>query len=190
LKHLLVVVLLFTIATPATAGDRGGGTNWGAVVGAGILGGIIGGATAPAPQQVIVVPQAPSPPPANVIVVVPPGDQVPSQAQMQAQKWHDALAAHCIGGGLVDGVMTVINTCQGSVAVYWGLGSYERLGEVAFTVPTVVLPPGTTRQIVATTFAYKGDISWTACPLGMHVVDAFTGRSVTGIRRGTALGCR
>ena len=79
MKNLLVVVLLFTISAPASADDRGG-TNWGAVVGAGILGGIIGGATAPAPQQVIVVPQAPSPPPANVIVVVPPGYQVPSQA--------------------------------------------------------------------------------------------------------------
>jgi hypothetical protein len=69
LKKLLVVVLLFTIVTPASAGDRGGGTNWGAVAGAGILGGIIGGATAPAPQQqiIVVVPQvaapAPQPPP-------------------------------------------------------------------------------------------------------------------------------
>ena len=62
MKNLLIVVLLFTIATPASAGDRGGGTNWGAVVGAGILGGIIGGATAPAPQQqiIIVVPSQPS----------------------------------------------------------------------------------------------------------------------------------
>jgi hypothetical protein len=66
LKNLLVVVLLLTIATPASAGDRGNGTNWGAVVGAGILGGMIGGATAPAaPQQqiIVVVPQAAAPAP-------------------------------------------------------------------------------------------------------------------------------
>jgi len=73
LKNLLVVVLLFTIATPASAGDRGGGTNWGAVVGAGILGGIIGGATAPAPQQQIIVVIPPSPP---AYVSPPPAQRI------------------------------------------------------------------------------------------------------------------
>jgi len=43
---------------------------------------------------------------------------------------------------------------------------------------------------VAATFSYTGDISWTACPVGMRVVDAMTGHRLTGIRLGTALGCR
>jgi hypothetical protein len=97
---------------------------------------------------------------------------------------------HRIGGSFVDGVLTVINTCQRPVAVYWGLGNFHSSGEVAFTVPTIVLPAGATRQIMAATFSYTGDISWTACEVGMHVVDTMTGRHVTGIRLGTALGCR
>lgn len=58
---LAAIVAASLLAAPAFAGDRGGGTNWGAVVGAGILGGIIGGATAPAPQPqiIFVVPPAP-----------------------------------------------------------------------------------------------------------------------------------
>jgi hypothetical protein len=177
----LTASLYFTTPIPASAGSANQGPGWGAVVGAGILGGIIGGATAPPPQQIIVVPERQAPPPANIIVVVPPGYQ-PPQAQTQAQKWHDALAAHCIGGSFVDGVLTVINDCQQPVAVYWGLGNFHSGGEVAFTVPTIVLPAGGARQIVAATFSYTGDISWTACPVGMRVVDAMTGHRLTGIR--------
>lgn len=61
-------ILLMT-AAPVYAGDRGGGPSWGTVVGAGILGGILGSATAPAPtpqQIIIVVPASPPAPRAAV----------------------------------------------------------------------------------------------------------------------------
>src|SRR5438067_13639638 len=115
---IVAIVLLLGISIPASAGSgsNSGSTNWGAVAGAGILGGIVGGALAPAPQQQIIVVPAQPAPSANVIVVVPPGYQAPSQAQVQAQKWQGALAAHCIGGSFVDGLLTVNNTCQRPVA--------------------------------------------------------------------------
>src|SRR5208282_1905933 len=57
-----------TIPLPASAGGRGGdnGPGWGAVVGAGILGDMIGTATSTPPQQpiIIVVPSAAPAPPA------------------------------------------------------------------------------------------------------------------------------
>jgi hypothetical protein len=57
---VLATVLLLATPISASAGSANQGPGWGAVVGAGILGGIIGGATAPAPQQqiIVVVPQA------------------------------------------------------------------------------------------------------------------------------------
>ena len=58
---IVATSLLLATAIPATAGHYGGdgGTNWGAVVGAGIL----GAATAPTPQpQIIVVVPPPSQP--------------------------------------------------------------------------------------------------------------------------------
>jgi hypothetical protein len=74
----LAIVLLFALPVSTHAADRNGGPNWGTVVGAGILGGIIGGATAPAPQPqiIVVVPPAPAapppqpPPPAPTPVIV------------------------------------------------------------------------------------------------------------------------
>ena len=64
--------LYFATPSPASAGSSNQGNQgpgWGTVVGAGILGGIIGSATAPAPQQqiIVVVPQPTyvSPPPAQ-----------------------------------------------------------------------------------------------------------------------------
>jgi hypothetical protein len=71
LKNLLVVVLLLTIATPASAD----GTNWGAVVGVGILGGIIGSAAAPAPQP-------------QIIIVVPPSQPVYAAPQPTYYRRH------------------------------------------------------------------------------------------------------
>ena len=57
-------LLLVTAAIPARAGHYGGdgGTNWGAVAGAGILGALLGAATVPQPPQqiIIVVPSQPS----------------------------------------------------------------------------------------------------------------------------------
>jgi hypothetical protein len=93
LKKLLVVVLLFTIATPASAGDRSGGTNWGAVVGAGVLGGIIGSATAPAPQQqiIIVVPPAAAPAPGPVYVSPPPEQRI--WWCRTSQRWYPEVQA-------------------------------------------------------------------------------------------------
>lgn len=61
----LGATLYFATPMPASAGSANQGPGWGTVVGAGILGGIIGGATAPAPQQqiIVVVPQAAAPAP-------------------------------------------------------------------------------------------------------------------------------
>lgn len=76
----------FTISIPASAGDRGGGTNWGAVAGAGILGGILGSALTPAPQPqqiIVVVPQAPQPAPAP-----PPPPQPPRFSLSCGGQWY------------------------------------------------------------------------------------------------------
>lgn len=59
------------LTTPASAGGYSGGTNWGAVAGAGILGGLLGSALAQQPQpqpQIIVIQPAPVyvPPPTRV----------------------------------------------------------------------------------------------------------------------------
>ena len=60
-------LLLVTAAIPARAGHYGGdgGTNWGAVAGAGILGALLGAAAAPQqqqqPQTIIVTPSPASP---------------------------------------------------------------------------------------------------------------------------------
>jgi hypothetical protein len=66
LKKMPVVVLLFAISAPAFAGGRNTDPNWGTVVGAGILGGMLGAASAPAapqPQIIIIQPPAAAPPP-------------------------------------------------------------------------------------------------------------------------------
>ncbi len=67
MKKIAIVVtsLLLATAMPATAGHygAGGGTDWGAVAGAGILGALLGAAAAPQPQpQIIVVVPQPAPP--------------------------------------------------------------------------------------------------------------------------------
>ena len=50
---IVATSLLLATAIPATAGHYGGdgGTNWGAVAGAGILGALLGAAAVPQPQQ-------------------------------------------------------------------------------------------------------------------------------------------
>ena len=63
---IVATSLLLATAIPATAGHYGGdgGTNWGAVVGAGILGALLGAAAVPQPQpqQTIIVTPSPAPP--------------------------------------------------------------------------------------------------------------------------------
>jgi hypothetical protein len=49
------IIATALVATPALAGGYSGGTNWGAVVGAGILGLELGAATAPSQPQIVVV---------------------------------------------------------------------------------------------------------------------------------------
>ena len=86
---IVATSLLLATAIPATAGHYGGdgGTNWGAVVGAGILGGILGAATAPAPQpQIIVV----VPPPSQPAYAVPEPTYV-SPPPSQRHWWCPAL---------------------------------------------------------------------------------------------------
>jgi hypothetical protein len=52
--------LLLATAIPASAGHYGGGgANWGAAIGGGVLGGLIGAALAPQPQTIIVTPTPP-----------------------------------------------------------------------------------------------------------------------------------
>ena len=65
---IVATSLLLATAMPATAGHYGGGgTDWGAVAGAGILGALLGAAAAPQqqPQIIVVVPPQP-------VYVVPP----------------------------------------------------------------------------------------------------------------------
>ena len=60
---IVATSLLLATAIPATAGHYGGdgGTNWGAVAGAGILGALLGAAAVPQPQpQIIVVTPSPT----------------------------------------------------------------------------------------------------------------------------------
>ena len=55
MKNAIVAAsLLLATAMPATAGHYGGdsGTNWGAVAGAGILGGLLGAASQPALRRI------------------------------------------------------------------------------------------------------------------------------------------
>jgi hypothetical protein len=62
---IVAASLLLATAMPATAGHYGGGggPDWGAVAGAGILGALLGAATVPQPQpQIIVVVPQPAPP--------------------------------------------------------------------------------------------------------------------------------
>jgi hypothetical protein len=63
---IVATSLLLATAIPATAGHYGGdgGTNWGAVAGAGILGALLGAAAVPQPQpqQTIIVTPSPAPP--------------------------------------------------------------------------------------------------------------------------------
>jgi hypothetical protein len=60
---IVATSLLLATAIPASAGNYGGGgTNWGAIAGAGILGGLLGAAAAPQqqPQIIVVVPPQPA----------------------------------------------------------------------------------------------------------------------------------
>ena len=63
---IVATSLLLATAIPTTAGHYGGdgGTNWGAVAGAGILGALLGAAAVPQPQpqQTIIVTPSPAPP--------------------------------------------------------------------------------------------------------------------------------
>ena len=86
----LTASLYFATPIPASAGSANQGPGWGTVVGAGILGGIIGGATAPAPQQ-------------QIIVVVP---QVAAPAQTPPPTYNPALSS---GGALALGSGNPIN---------------------------------------------------------------------------------
>jgi hypothetical protein len=80
---IIASVLLLAIPAPAFAGCRGsncgGGTDWGAAVGAGILGGVVGSALAPTPQQqiIVIVPSAPATP-----EVAPPIPPLPAQVAL------------------------------------------------------------------------------------------------------------
>jgi hypothetical protein len=177
IRVLAAVLLLATVAIePASAGrynNSGGGSDWGAALGAGILGGIIGGAIAPAPQrQIIVVPAYQPPPPATVIIV--PAYQPPQRQTSQTVR-HIPLINSCIGGGLANGRLTIINNCGQAATVTWGLGNYQRGERVAFTAETI-LPAGASQVWAAS----NDNVSWAACPYGMHVVDAATGQRATG----------
>ena len=68
---IVAASLLLATAMPATAGHYGGGggPDWGAVAGAGILGALLGAAAAPQPQPQIIIVVPPQPayaPPAPV----------------------------------------------------------------------------------------------------------------------------
>jgi hypothetical protein len=183
---IVASVVLLAIPAAASAGCRyncGGGTDWGAAVGAGILGGVVGSALAPAPQQqqIIVVPAQPSPPPTVIIV---PGYQTAPQRQVSLVP----LISSCIGGSLVPGCLTIINNCEKAVTFTWGQGNLRGGEPVTFTA-AATLPAGTTR--VWTTAEIIGDsVSWAACPYGMHVINAATNRKATGTYPGADLGCR
>ena len=76
---IVATSLLLATAIPATAGHYGGdgGTNWGAVAGAGILGALLGAASVPQqqPQIIVVVPQPYVPQPPQPTYVSPPTSQ-------------------------------------------------------------------------------------------------------------------
>src|SRR5258708_1859825 len=78
---VLAAVLLLATPISASAGGATKGPGWGAVAGAGILGGIIGAASAPQPQPqqpviVIIQPAAPAPPAPAPPAVAPQPDRV------------------------------------------------------------------------------------------------------------------
>jgi len=78
---IVATSLLLATAMPATAGHYGGGggPDWGAVAGAGILGALLGAATSPQPQPQIIVVVPPQPvyaPPAPTYVSPPPSQRI------------------------------------------------------------------------------------------------------------------
>jgi hypothetical protein len=178
-----VLLLLLAIPTPASAGGRNGGSDWDGILGAGILGGVIGGALAPAPQpQIIVVPAQPTPPPTIIVV---PGYQPPPQPQTPTPKSApNAVNSSCIGPAMVAGRLTLTNNCAHVETVMWGMGNSRREW-VAFTT-TATLPAGATRV-----WPVSSDyISFSSCRLGLKLVDVTTNRKPAGDYPGAFLICR
>ncbi len=97
MKKIAIVAtsVLLATAMPATAGHYGGGggTDWGAVAGAGILGALLGAAAAPQPQPqiIVVVPQP--------VYVVPPQPVYAAPAPAYAPP--SGRPAWCSGAGRI-----------------------------------------------------------------------------------------
>ncbi len=102
MKKIAIVAtsLLLATAMPATAGHYGGGggTDWGAVAGAGILGALLGAATVPQPQPqiIIVVPPQPAyapPQPAPTLPSYSPPTTAPVWYCGASRRWYPDVFA-------------------------------------------------------------------------------------------------
>jgi hypothetical protein len=189
---------------PGMAGPTNQGPGWGTVVGAGILGGMLGAVSAPAapqPQIIIIQPPAAAAPPPQP---PPPQSEPHSWWCTGSQRWYPDVQT-CTAGMWTNQVPqpppqahraqpaqkvihAPISSCIGvSVSVAGDrLTLINKCGQAA----TVTWGSGLTQHGDRVTFTAEvtlpegttqvwpaqGGVSGVACPYGMHVIDAVTGQ--------------